>query len=92
MPDYIYPNYTDPGKPNKGVFIASNCWTTNARIDFINDISKHYHIDTHGGCFDGKISKNKVDALLTTSYKYYFAFENSNCEDYITEKIFTAFR
>lgn len=32
--------------------------------------------------------QNRCDELLDSDYKFYLAFENSNCRNYITEKFF----
>ena len=33
-----------------------------------------------------------ADIPSEDQYKFYFAFENSNCDDYITEKFFNSIR
>jgi glycoprotein 3-alpha-L-fucosyltransferase len=46
-------------------------------------------IDSYGGCHhnrDGKV--DKVDTLKR--YRFSLAFENSNEEDYVTEKFFSS--
>lgn len=48
-------------------------------------------VDIYGKCGDLKCSRDAMDKcyeMLQTDYKFYLAFENSNCVDYITEKLF----
>ena len=45
-------------------------------------------LDSYGGC--GKIKCEghfKGDCHLINDYKFYFAWENSACQEYITEKV-----
>uniref|UniRef100_A0AC34Q8W0 Fucosyltransferase n=1 Tax=Panagrolaimus sp. JU765 TaxID=591449 RepID=A0AC34Q8W0_9BILA len=79
-------------KPKKAVFVASNCWTSNSRSLLVDQLSRHYAIDRLGACGNGRIPRKQLEKSLKTNYRYFLAFENSNCEDYITEKVFTAFK
>ena len=72
--------------------LISNCnaWH-NKRMDYINDLKKYVSVDIYGKCgtkcpFDGELCKEYIGA----KYKFYFAFENCNCKDYITEKFFVS--
>lgn len=66
----------------------SNCGARNFRLQALEALEKaNIKIDSYGGCHrnrDGHV--DKVEALK--HYKFSLAFENSNEEDYVTEKFF----
>ncbi|GAB2231567.1 hypothetical protein Drorol1_Dr00010575 [Drosera rotundifolia] len=66
----------------------SNCNARNFRLQTLEALEKNgITIDSYGNCHrnhDGKV--NKVETLKR--YKFSLAFENSNEEDYVTEKYF----
>ncbi|KAH3882514.1 hypothetical protein DPMN_006454 [Dreissena polymorpha] len=53
-------------------------------------LSKFIDVDIYGAC--GKLEcprgERRCFDMLNKDYKFYLAFENSNCVDYITEKFF----
>jgi hypothetical protein len=82
-------------KPTVAWFV-SHCETSSRREKFINEMRKYIDIDIYGMCnnyFENTIPdpcKKSTDEncfqKLLNSYKFYLSFENSLCEDYITEK------
>ena len=52
--------------------------------------SKHIDVDIYGSCGTKQCPRTSDDCykILNSKYKFYLAFENSNCVDYITEKFF----
>ncbi|KAH9695518.1 glycoprotein 3-alpha-L-fucosyltransferase A [Citrus sinensis] len=68
----------------------SNCGARNFRLQALEALEKeNVKIDSYGGCHrnrDGRVEK--VETLKR--YKFSLAFENSNEEDYVTEKFFQA--
>ncbi|XP_050210556.1 glycoprotein 3-alpha-L-fucosyltransferase A [Mercurialis annua] len=66
----------------------SNCGARNFRLQALETLEKaNVPIDSYGACHrnrDGRVGK--VEALKR--YKFSLAFENSNEEDYVTEKFF----
>eukprot|EP00095_Tigriopus_kingsejongensis_P005108 maker-scaffold161_size295871-snap-gene-1.38 protein:Tk05108 transcript:maker-scaffold161_size295871-snap-gene-1.38-mRNA-1 annotation:"glycoprotein 3-alpha-l-fucosyltransferase a" len=72
-------------------WFVSNCGARNGRLDFAKELQKHIQVDIYGSCGTKRCprssSRNCFD-MLNRDYKFYLAFENSNCKDYITEKFF----
>lgn len=79
-------------RKNKISWIVSNCHARTNRHKIAIELNKHFSIDQYGQCslFSNKtklISSEDFEQTLF-QYKFYLAFENSNCQDYITEKSF----
>lgn len=78
-------------KSKEIVWFVSNCNTSNNRIKYARKLSKYIHIDIYGNCGRKRCgptqSKQCYDDILK-EYKFYLSFENSICEDYVTEKFF----
>lgn len=66
----------------------SNCGARNFRLQALEALERaNIRIDSYGSCHHNKAGRvDKVEALKR--YKFSLAFENSNEEDYVTEKFF----
>lgn len=85
-----YKNYAT-GKTKQVAWFVSNCVTTNGRLEYAHELQKYISVDIYGRCGPLKCKKSvskECGELLDNSYKFYLAFENANCRDYITEKFF----
>lgn len=73
-------------------WIASKCDTNNDRIAYIEELMKHIGVKSYGKCLHNAelpVKSQSVDneaEMAISKHKFYLAFENSNCQDYITEK------
>lgn len=77
-------------------WIVSNCYTTTERRPFVYELQRQlekygHTVDIYGECGGmecptGERMKECYDKI-ETDYYFYLAFENSFCEDYVTEKI-----
>ncbi|CAH1802226.1 unnamed protein product [Owenia fusiformis] len=79
-------------RKNKLLFWAvSNCNPRSNRQDYVKELGKHVPVDIYGGC--GTLNcptSNDCENTLFKTYKFYLAFENNICQDYITEKLWLA--
>ena len=72
-------------------WIVSNCVTFSRREKYVELLRKHVNVDIFGSCGPMKCKdNNECLNMLSTSYKFYLAFENSLCRDYVTEKFYNA--
>ena len=79
------------GKKKKAAWFVSNCVAGNGRSQYVKELQKYIEVDIYGGC--GRLQCQRADAascfqMLNKDYKFYMSFENSNCKDYITEKLY----
>ena len=87
-------------KRKKGLvsWFVSHCNTQNGREHFAMELKKYINVRIYGGCKqfgDRNVCSNKMadrncdDARqVMNSHKFYLAFENTNCVDYVTEKVY----
>ena len=79
------------GKKHLIGWFVTNCGAHSRRQRYVHELMKHINVHKYG-CGDKyscpKSKKNLCDKMLNTSYKFYLSFENSLCEDYVTEKTF----
>lgn len=78
-------------------WFASDCDAPSGRyayvMELIKELAKYNQtMDVYGNCGDKKCPVEDMEqcyALIESSYYFYLAFENSFCEDYVTEKVLT---
>uniref|UniRef100_A0A2C9KT84 Fucosyltransferase n=1 Tax=Biomphalaria glabrata TaxID=6526 RepID=A0A2C9KT84_BIOGL len=88
------------GKTNHTAWFVSHCTTWSKREIYVKRMRKLIPVDIYGGCSDRKCgvihyrtSDNSLCLpMLSKQYKFYLAFENSFCKDYISEKFFKLFQ
>jgi len=78
------------GKTKRVAWFVSNCKAKNNRFEYVKELQKYITVDIYGGC--GKLKCKRTNKgcfkMLQTDYKFYLSFENTNCKDYITEKLY----
>lgn len=90
-------NYTIPSlsfvtnKTKLAAWFVSNCKTPSKRDKYVKELKKHVNIDIYGNCGPNKCAKkylNKCYDIIESNYLFYLSFENTFCEDYVTEKLY----
>lgn len=79
------------GKTKQVAWFVSNCMDKNGRLAYGRELNRHVSVDIYGACGPFRCLRQNKDfcfSLLKKRYKFYLAFENSNCRDYITEKLY----
>lgn len=75
-------------KSKLAAIMMSNCGGKNKRWEYVQLLRKHMPVDVYGACgnlrCDGHFRK---DCPRLNDYKFYLAFENGDCREYVTEKV-----
>ena len=79
------------GKTRSVAWLVSNCKAPSLRLQYVEELSKYIDVDIFGKCGNKQCPDNMhCYDYLSKHYKFYLAFENSLCLDYITEKAWRA--
>ena len=85
-------------RPNAVAWIVSHCNTGSGRERYVNELRKHIHVDIFGYCGNGGCEScpdgNLHNPLccaenIERDYMFYLSFENSLCDQYVTEKLWS---
>ncbi|RNA37710.1 alpha-(1-3)-fucosyltransferase C-like [Brachionus plicatilis] len=87
------------GKSDLAVAVISNCRSSSGRLEYIKELKKYIPVNIFGKCGGIRCEdfyKTKSNAyckdLVSKTHKFYFSFENSICDGYITEKFFVSLK
>ena len=75
------------------VWLVSHCKTQSQREDYVEALRQHIDVDVYGECGNMSCgSKHQrmppcAEEILNHKYRFYLSFENSLCQDYVTEKL-----
>ncbi|KAF1803524.1 glycosyltransferase family 10 protein [Mucor lusitanicus] len=73
-------------------WIVSNCKASNYRHHYVRELSKWINVDIYGHCMNNQHYPDNTTTIdLISQYHFYLSFENSNCKDYVTEKLSNAY-
>ncbi len=87
-------NYpTEKKQRGRAAFFASNDFALNNRFEWAAELMEHMPVDSYGksqnNCQLKFTDSGRMTKLETIrEYDFYLAFENSNCIDYVSEKMF----
>lgn len=73
------------------VWMVSNCRTESRREAYVRELRKHFKVDIYGKCSHlnkCEPAQSQKCYRLLNNYGFYLSFENSLCQDYVTEKFF----
>ena len=71
-------------KSKEIVWFVSNCGGVRERL--ARYLGRFFQVDIYGKCVGRPVSSARERTEIIRQYKFYLAFENSFCPDYITEK------
>ncbi|XP_018013214.1 alpha-(1,3)-fucosyltransferase C-like [Hyalella azteca] len=83
------------GKNKQAVWFVSNCEARSGRDMLGEELNYYISVDVYGRCGSMSCSRsiqNECYRRAAETYKFYLSFENSLCDDYITEKFFLTAR
>ncbi|XP_060083708.1 alpha-(1,3)-fucosyltransferase C-like [Ylistrum balloti] len=76
-------------KDKTAAWFVSNCKAQSRRLEYVQYLQRYVDIHIYGKCGNMSCPRSMHNNCLTKlqdQYKFYLAFENSLCADYITEK------
>ena len=74
---------------------VGHCDTDSQREKYVESLAKYIDVDIYGKCGTHQCSRfgfSCFTELMSSRYKFYLAFENSICTDYITEKVYRIYQ
>ena len=84
-------NKTVAKKTHLVAWLVSHCMTSSLRENYVRELVQHIHVDVLGGCGSIQCDDKEHCYEILSKYKFYLAFENSLCGEYMTEKLWRSY-
>ena len=89
IPNNGFDSFDLATRDKKVAWLVSNCYATERR-EYVEELKEYIDISVYGLCGDKRSCParrhSSVCNALLRRHKFYLAFENGNCPEYITEK------
>lgn len=82
-------------KSRDAAWVVSHCQTQSERRLYVKQLQMlGLSVDIYGFCSENKrrVPWSEIKSLIDNKYKFYLAFENSICTDYVSEKFFKYYK
>ena len=86
-------------KTKDAIWVVSKCPTAGRREEYVNILKKYIDVEILGACGRnwtcGVRSNHDLGncfSVLNKTYRYYLAFENDLCDDYVSEKFYENYK
>nr|XP_026488268.1 alpha-(1,3)-fucosyltransferase 6-like [Vanessa tameamea] len=87
----LVPYWNDKSKDILATILISNC-AVSRRMAYLKKMQEYLTVDVYGKCSENHKESCpghfRSDCNLMSKYLFYLVFENSLCEEYLTEKLF----
>ena len=77
-----------PKKTDLVMWVASNCDPQSKRGIYVKNLRKYIPVHDYGKCGDRNLSRKHDISNVFKNHKFYLAFKNSLCKEYVTEKLY----
>ncbi|XP_047488692.1 alpha-(1,3)-fucosyltransferase C-like [Penaeus chinensis] len=79
-------------RPQLAAWLVSHCRTSSHRERYVKQLQKYIPVSVFGRCSKKRCVRSKLcfTTVLAPNYSFYLSFENSICNDYVTEKVWNA--
>ncbi|KAK3895352.1 hypothetical protein Pcinc_000942 [Petrolisthes cinctipes] len=82
---------THHNRTKMAAWMVSHCGTDSGRELYVKELRQYIDVDIYGKCGKLVCGKNHNEFcytdVLAPTYKFYLAFENNVCQDYLIEKV-----
>ncbi len=78
-------------KNRTAAWFVTNCQTNSQRELLVRNLTQFIPVDIYGACGNGShtcADRAECNVMLSRYYRFYLSFENSLCQDYVTEKLY----
>nr|ACO15109.1 Alpha-1,3-fucosyltransferase [Caligus clemensi] len=90
VPSFKLPDYLPKRKLVS--WLVSHVGSIGGRDNYVAELEKTTTVSKYGGPFQKCPKRGECREYLSNNYKFYLAFENSLCLEYVTEKFFDTLR